>query len=75
MKDEKGEKARQGYTRNETLLPIRAFQIVPIDDRPDRCVLYLLTEDGSLALGVDKESSKAMGEALLKASNRLSLPN
>jgi len=59
-------KAEPGYSRNEMLLPIRGFQILPVPDMPGKHALAILTEDGSLALGFDHESGKAIAEAILR---------
>ena len=64
-----GAKAPQeGYVRCETLIPILGCQIVPIRQMPTRRVLTLLTEDGSLSLGVTAESAQAISVLLAKAA-------
>lgn len=60
-----------GYVRCETLLPIRACQIVPIPEMPQRRVLALQTADGDLALGVDAESAQVLSDLLAKAASEM----
>jgi hypothetical protein len=59
---------REGYVRCETLMPILACQILPIPEQPTRRVLGLLTEDGSLALGVTAESAQDIADQLAQAA-------
>ena len=61
----------EGYVRCETLMPILGVQVLPITDMPTRKVLALLTEDGSLALGVTAES--AQERLLEKAASEIRL--
>ena len=56
----------EGYVRCETLMPILGVQILPIPEMPTRRILALLTEDGSLALGVDAESAQVIADLLAK---------
>jgi hypothetical protein len=58
----------EGYVRCETLIPILGVQIRPIPEMPTRRALALLTEDGSLALGVTAESAQELSELLAKAA-------
>jgi hypothetical protein len=58
----------EGYVRSETLMPILGMQIVPIPEMPTRRALALLTEDGSLALGVTAESAQELSDLLAKAA-------
>jgi hypothetical protein len=62
-----------GYVRCETLLPILGVQILPIPETPTRLVLALLTEDGSLALGVTAESAQEISDLLAKAASKMRL--
>jgi hypothetical protein len=57
-----------GYVRCETLIPILGCQILPIPEMPTRRALALLTEDGSLALGVTAESAQEISDLLAKAA-------
>ena len=57
-----------GYVRCETLMPILGCQILPIPEMPTRRALSLLTEDGSLALGVTAETAQALSELLATAA-------
>jgi len=59
---------QQGYVRCEMLIPILGSQILPIPESPSRRVLALLTEDGSLALGITAEAAQEMAEQLTKAA-------
>ena len=59
---------RDGYVRCETLMPLLASQILPIPEMPTRRALGLLTEDGSLALGVTAESAQELSELLATAA-------
>jgi hypothetical protein len=61
----------EGYIRGETLIPILGAQIVPIPENPTRRVLALLTEDGSLALGVTAESAQEIADLLAKAASQM----
>jgi hypothetical protein len=58
----------EGYVRCETLMPILGVQIRPIPEMPTRGALALLTEDGSLALGVTAESAQELSDLLAKAA-------
>jgi hypothetical protein len=58
----------EGYVRCETLMPILGMQILPIPEMPTRRALALLTEDGSLALGVTAESAQELSDLLAKAA-------
>jgi hypothetical protein len=58
----------EGYVRCEKLMPILGVQIVPIPGHPTQRVLGLLTEDGSLELGVDAESAQQLAERLMTAA-------
>jgi hypothetical protein len=58
----------EGYVRCETLIPILGVQIRPIPEMPTRRALALLTEDGSLALGVTAESAQELSDLLAKAA-------
>lgn len=62
---------RPGYVRCETLMPILACQILPIPETPTRRALGLLTEDGSLALGVTAESAQELSDLLAKAATEM----
>jgi hypothetical protein len=57
-----------GYVRCETLLPILGWQISPIPGQPTHRALGLLTEDGSLLLGVTAKSAQELAGQLLKAA-------
>ncbi len=59
------------YVRCETLLPILGVQILPIPESPTRRALALLTEDGSLALGVTAESAQEIADLLAKAAGEM----
>jgi hypothetical protein len=61
----------EGYVRCETLLPILGVQILPIPEMPTRRVLALLTDDGSLALGVTAESAQEIARLLGKAATEM----
>jgi hypothetical protein len=61
----------EGYVRCETLMPILGVQILPIPGMPTRRVLGLLTEDGSLALGVTAESAQELADLLAKAASEM----
>ena len=63
----------EDYVRCETLMPILGAQILPITDMPTRRVLALLTEDGSLALGVTAESAQDIAKLLEKAASEMRL--
>ena len=58
----------EGYVRCETLMPILGMQILPIPEMPTRRALALLTEDGSLALGVTAGSAQELSDLLAKAA-------
>jgi len=58
----------EDYVRCETLMPILGMQILPIPEMPTRRALALLTEDGSLALGVTAESAQELSDLLAKAA-------
>lgn len=60
-----------GYVRCETLLQIRACQILPIPEMPHRRALALQTNDGDLALGVDAESAQFLSDLLAKAATEM----
>ncbi len=57
-----------GYVRCETLIPILGCQILSIPEMPTRRALALLTEDGSLALGVTAEFAQELADLLTKAA-------
>jgi hypothetical protein len=61
----------EGYVRCETLIPILASQIAPIPEMPTRRALCLLTEDGSLALGVTSESAQEIADLLSRAAEEM----
>ena len=63
----------EGYVRCETLMPILGVQVLPITDMPTRKVLALLTEDGSLALGVTAESAQDIARLLERAALEMRL--
>ena len=63
----------EGYVRCETLMPILGVQVLPITDMPTRKVLALLTEDGSLALGMTAESAQEIARLLEKAASEMRL--
>ena len=63
----------EGYVRCETLMPILGVQVLPVTDMPTRRVLALLTEDGSLALGVTAESAQEIARLLEKAASEMRL--
>ena len=63
----------EGYVRCETLMPILAVQVLPITGMPTRKVLALLTEDGSLALGMTAESAQDIARLLEKAASEMRL--
>jgi hypothetical protein len=60
-----------GYVRCEALMPILGVKILPIPEMPMRRVLALLTEDGSLALGVTAESAQELSDLLAKAATEM----
>jgi hypothetical protein len=60
-----------GYVRAETLMPILGVQMLGIPNQPTRRVLALLTEDGSLALGVTAESAQAIADMLSVAAEEM----
>jgi hypothetical protein len=60
-----------GYVRAETLMPILGVQMLDIPNQPTRRVLALLTEDGSLALGVTAESAQAIADTLSAAAEEM----
>lgn len=62
---------KEGYVRSETLIPILGSQIVPIQEMPMRRALCILTEDGSLALGVTAESAQELSDQLAKAATEM----
>jgi hypothetical protein len=57
--------------RAETLMPILGEQILSIPNQPTRRALALLTEDGSLALGVTAESAQAIADTLSAAAEEM----
>jgi hypothetical protein len=61
----------EGYVRCETVIPILGVAILPISTMPTRRILALLTEDGSLALGVDAESAQDIADRLAKAASEM----
>jgi hypothetical protein len=63
----------EGYVRCETLMPILGVQVLPITDMSTRKALALLTEDGSLALGVTAESAQEISRLLEKAASEMRL--
>ena len=63
----------EGYVRCETLMPILGVQVLPITGMPTRRVLALLTEDGSLALGVTAESAQDIARLLERAALEMRL--
>ena len=63
----------EGYVRCETLMPILGVQVLPITGMPTRKVLALLTEDGSLALGMTAESAQEIARLLEKAASEMRL--
>ena len=63
----------EGYVRCETLMPILGVQVLPVTDMPTRRVLALLTEDGSLALGMTAESAQEIARLLEKAASEMRL--
>ena len=60
-----------GYVRAETLIPVLGVQTLDIPNQPTRRVLALLTEDGSLALGVTAESAQAIADTLSAAAEEM----
>lgn len=62
---------KDGYVRCETLIPILGSQILPIPGMPTRRALAVLTEDGSLALGVTAESAQELSDLLAKAATEM----
>jgi hypothetical protein len=54
--------------RCETLMSVLGMQILPIPEMPTRA-LALLTEDGSLALGVTAESAQELSDLLAKSGS------
>jgi hypothetical protein len=63
----------EGYVRCETLMPILGVQVLPITGMPTRKVLALLTEDGSLALGLTAESAQDIARLVEKAASEMRL--
>jgi hypothetical protein len=63
----------EGYVRCETLMPILGVQILPVTDMPTRRDLALLTEDGTLALGLAVESAQEIARLLEKAASEMRL--
>jgi hypothetical protein len=68
---EKAKDPIEGYVRCDTLMPVLGVAIAPISQMPTRRVLALLTEDGSLALGVDAESAQDIADRLAKAASEM----
>ena len=52
-------------------MPILGVQMLGIPNEPTRRVLALLTEDGSLALGVTAESAQAIADTLSAAAEEM----
>ena len=68
-----GKNPIEGYVRCETLMPILAAKIMPIPGKPTRRALALLTEDGSLALGVTAETAQEIADLLANAASEMRL--
>lgn len=61
----------EGYVRCDTLMPLLAAQIGTIQEMPTRRALGLLTEDGSLSLGLTAESAQELADLLAAAASEM----
>lgn len=62
-----------GYVRCDTLMPILAAGIEPIPAMPTRRVLGLMTEDGTLTLGLTAETAQELADLLARAASEMRL--
>jgi hypothetical protein len=58
----------EGYVRCDTLIPLLGAQIASIPGMPTRRALGILTEDGSLSLGLTAESAQELADLLAAAA-------
>jgi hypothetical protein len=58
----------EGYVRCDTLMPLLAAVILPIPGMPTCRALGILTEDGSLSLGLTAESARELADLLAAAA-------
>jgi hypothetical protein len=65
---DEGKRSDRGLRALRDVDAILGMQIVPIPEMPTRRALALLTEDGSLALGVTAESAQELSDLLAKAA-------
>jgi hypothetical protein len=62
---------RNGYVRCDTLLPVLSCEIAPIPGMPTQRVLWLLTEDGAVALRVTAKIAQQIAGFLARAATAM----
>ncbi len=63
--------AKPGYVRCELAFPIRGYQVLKHPDSPALRVLAINTEDGPVALLMNKEIAETIGHALLRVAKQV----
>jgi hypothetical protein len=63
--------AKPGYVRCEMAFPVRSYQLLEHPDSPALRVLAIQTEDGPVALLMNKEIAETIGHALLGIAKRM----
>jgi hypothetical protein len=63
--------AKPGYVRCELAFPIRGYQLLEHPDAPALRVLAMATDDGPVALLMNKEIAETIGQALLRVAKQM----
>ena len=63
--------AKPGYVRCELAFPIRSYQLLEHPDAPALRVLAIGTDDGPVALLMNKEIVETVGHALLRIAGKM----
>jgi hypothetical protein len=63
--------AKPGYVRCELAFPIRGYQLLEHPDAPAVRVLAIETDDGPVALLMNKEIAETVGQALLRIAEQM----
>ena len=63
--------AKPGYVRCELAFPIRGYQLLEHPDAPALRVLAIETDDGPVALLMNKEIAETVGQALLRIAEQM----
>src|SRR5262249_15711990 len=63
--------AKAGYVRCELAFPIRSYHLLEHPDAPALRVLAIGTDDGPVALLMNKEIGETVGQALLRIAEQM----